>query len=184
MATLEDYAVVRELVIEALSEGVEAIVPTIVRETVEAIPDQLNSFSVTELAELLHLDKSSASRRVQQALELGYLANDEERRALPRPAAPKPPASRRNRVAPHLETLQRCIDLGPTPNPPPPDAENAAAVGEPAVTAETIEALIERMPELADWPRDQLQLLAPDLLRAEAEHQAEQQHRDPHDGRA
>ena len=120
VATLDDYAVVRDLVIDALSEGVEAIVPAIVRETVEAIPEQLNSLSVTELAELLHLDKSSTSRRVQQALELGYLANDEERRAFPPGCAAvcrSPPRSccclpsRRCSVAPTTT---------PT-NPPPPD---------------------------------------------------------------
>jgi hypothetical protein len=127
IATLEDYTVVRELVIEVLSEGVEAIVPAIVRETVEAIPDQLNSLSVTELAELLHLDKSSASRRVQQALELGYLANDEERRGYPARLRRGLPLPAEIVLLPTVETLQRCTAEGPD-DIPPPDASDASGV--------------------------------------------------------
>ena len=37
IATLEDYAVVRELVVDIVSEGVEATVPATVRELVEAV---------------------------------------------------------------------------------------------------------------------------------------------------
>ena len=71
VATLEDYAVVRELVIDALSEGVEATVPAIVRETVDAIPDELNPLSVTQLAELLRSTRAppaaASSRRSSSA---------------------------------------------------------------------------------------------------------------------
>ena len=180
VATLEDYAVVRELVIEALSEGVEAIVPTIVRETVEAIPDKLNSLSVTELAELLHLDKSSTSRRVQQALELGYLANDEERRGYPARLRRGLPLPAEIVLLPTVDTLQGCTEAG-TADPLPPGEPTDSETAFEDTSAKTVDALIERMPELADWPRDQLHLLAPDLLRTEAEHRAERTHRDPHD---
>jgi len=37
VATVEDYSVVRELVSDLISEGAEATVPEIVRETVEAV---------------------------------------------------------------------------------------------------------------------------------------------------
>jgi len=37
IATLEDYAVVRELVADLISEGVEATVPATVRDTVEKL---------------------------------------------------------------------------------------------------------------------------------------------------
>ena len=37
VATVEDYAVVRELISDLISEGAEATVPEIVRETVEAV---------------------------------------------------------------------------------------------------------------------------------------------------
>ena len=37
VATLEDYAAVRELVVEVIAEGIEATVPPAVRETVSTV---------------------------------------------------------------------------------------------------------------------------------------------------
>ncbi len=63
------------------------------------------------------------------------------------------------------------------PDDPPPGGQ--ADTPAEAITPETINGLIERMPELALWPRDQVERLAPDLLTNEAEAKAERQHRDP-----
>jgi hypothetical protein len=80
-ATLEDYAVVRELVVDVLSEGVEATVPATVREVVEAIAAAADErVSVAQLAKLLSVDKSTASRRYRNARSRGHVKNLEERR--------------------------------------------------------------------------------------------------------
>ena len=85
LATLEDYAVVRDLVADLIAEGARAGVDPIVRETVEAVASVLaqggvQEVSVTALAARLGVDKSTASRRVRKAVSAGYLRNYESRR--------------------------------------------------------------------------------------------------------
>jgi len=69
VATIEDYAVIRELVADLVSEGIEATVPITVRETIEAVK-RLRQHSngepvtVTDIAKELKLDRSAVSRRV------------------------------------------------------------------------------------------------------------------------
>jgi len=80
IAELTDYAVVRELVVDLLSEGVERTVSSTVRTTVGAVEelsaeDPGRNITVTILARRLGIDTSSASRRVGNALERGYLRN-------------------------------------------------------------------------------------------------------------
>lgn len=85
VAALEDYAAVRELVADLFAEGIDASIAPIVRETVSAVAELKNkgkqSANITELAKHLKIDKSSAWRRVGQAVDLGYLVNLEERPA-------------------------------------------------------------------------------------------------------
>jgi len=101
VAELEDYRVVRELVNDLVSQGVEQTVPTTVRATVNAVfqacqldapPDsrpvsRLNAepitASVAQVAKALSLERSSASRRINQALGLGYLKNLETKEGRP-----------------------------------------------------------------------------------------------------
>jgi hypothetical protein len=84
IATIEeDYAVVRDLVADLVSEGIEVTVPKTVRETVEAVGrlrDDSNGepVTVTELARELKLDRSAVSRRVRSAKDRGYLRDLEE----------------------------------------------------------------------------------------------------------
>jgi len=85
IATLQDYAVVRDLVGDLLAEGVEATVPASIRETVEAVRYLIeyhaeNGVTVQSIANYLGLDKSSASRRARAALGRGYLENLESRK--------------------------------------------------------------------------------------------------------
>jgi len=78
VATIEDYAVVRELVGDLLAEGVEVSVPETIRETVAAVRELLmssDSVNASEVGQHLGLDRSSAKRRVDKALESGYLKN-------------------------------------------------------------------------------------------------------------
>jgi hypothetical protein len=88
IATVEDYAVVRELVADLISEGVEATVPKNVRETVEAVKRLTNAshgapVTMVQVARELKLDKNATYQRVQRALEGGYLKNLEERQGRP-----------------------------------------------------------------------------------------------------
>ena len=83
IATIEDYARVRELVADLVSEGIEVTVPKTVRETVEAVKrlrEDSNGepVTVTELARELKLDRSAVSRRARNAKDRGYLRDLEE----------------------------------------------------------------------------------------------------------
>jgi DNA-binding transcriptional ArsR family regulator len=89
VATIEeDYAAVRELVADLVSEGIEATVPETVRESVEAVKrlrEDSNGEPVTvaELARELKLDRSAVSRRVRNAKDRGYLRDLEESQRKP-----------------------------------------------------------------------------------------------------
>jgi hypothetical protein len=85
IATIEDYEIVRELVVDLVSEGVEATVPPTVRETVQAVSALATEagVSITVLARALNLDKASASRRWNSARARGYLKNLEPGRGKP-----------------------------------------------------------------------------------------------------
>jgi hypothetical protein len=84
VATVEqDYAAVRELVADLVSEGIEATVPDTVRETVEAVRRLRENSSgepvtVAELARKLKLDRSAVSRRARNAKDRGYLRDLED----------------------------------------------------------------------------------------------------------
>jgi len=84
VATLGDYKVVRGLVAPIIAEGVEATVPDAVREVVEAVRDRdergEEGVKVQALARLLKLDKSAITRRVNKAIEAGFLRNLETRK--------------------------------------------------------------------------------------------------------
>ncbi len=87
IATLDDYARVRELVADLVSEGIEATVPATVRETVEMVNrlrDETDAdVTIAALAAEIKLDKSSAWRRVRSAMDRGYLKNLEDRKGRP-----------------------------------------------------------------------------------------------------
>ena len=87
VATLDDYAAVRELAADLVADAAEATVPTHVRETVEAVAGfnlaAGETVSQSRLAERLKLDKGPVSRRVRDAFERGYLVNEEPRRGKP-----------------------------------------------------------------------------------------------------
>ena len=82
VATIEDYAVVHDLVVDVVSEGVEATVSATVRETVTAVAEADSPLSLEALSKRLQLDKSAASRRWQAAKKAGYLKNLETKRGL------------------------------------------------------------------------------------------------------
>jgi hypothetical protein len=107
IATFEDYSTVRELVVEIVSEGVEATVPATVRELVEAVAASEEPLSMGQLADLLNLDKSATSRRWQNARARGYLRNLEERRGKPARIVLGDPLPDDVEILPSLERLQQ-----------------------------------------------------------------------------
>jgi hypothetical protein len=92
VATLEDYARVRELVADIIAEGVQATVKPTIRETVAAVEKILIEKDAEDddewatnkvLSEELNIDRAAAWRRAREALNLGYLENLEDRKGRP-----------------------------------------------------------------------------------------------------
>ncbi|MSO96514.1 MAG: hypothetical protein EXQ81_12135 [Thermoleophilia bacterium] len=87
VAELDDYRIVHELIADLVAAGVEATVPATVRETVNAVEILIGAsvqfgqqgVSVTQVADKLGLDKSAGWRRVQVAVERGFLENRQVR---------------------------------------------------------------------------------------------------------
>jgi hypothetical protein len=77
VASLDDYEVVRDLVVDLVSEGVQATVKPEVREAVEAVGRLAGENGATrkQVAKELQLDPSAAGRRLQAAGRDGYLRN-------------------------------------------------------------------------------------------------------------
>lgn len=84
VAKIADYAAVYDLVNDLVSAGVEASVDPSVRSAVETLGIILeergtgSNASVTEVAERLTVDKSTASRNLKKAAAAGYVANLEK----------------------------------------------------------------------------------------------------------
>jgi hypothetical protein len=88
VATVIDYAAVRELVNDLVTEGIGATVRPVTRETVGKVAELADAnghqhISIAQLAAALEMDKSAVSRRVRVALEAGYLRNEEDKRGRP-----------------------------------------------------------------------------------------------------
>lgn len=82
IATLDDYAQVRELVHDLVSEGVERTIASDVRETVrvvgELLADDRAHVLIADLVKPLGLDRSTIGRRVSHALRDGWLVDVQE----------------------------------------------------------------------------------------------------------
>ncbi len=87
VATLDDYRAVHALVGAAVDQGVQAGVSLETREVVEAVSyiwtTQQHPAMATQVAQRLGLDKSSTTRRIKVACEMGYVINLEDRRGKP-----------------------------------------------------------------------------------------------------
>jgi hypothetical protein len=115
VATLEDYAIVRALVADLVSEGVEATVPAPVRETVEKLArlcSDEESVTIVRLAKALKLDKSAVWRRVRAAMDRGYVKNLEERKGRPARLVLGDPLPDDIEILPTVERLHGCTVAG------------------------------------------------------------------------
>lgn len=135
VATLEDYSRIRAVVSGLISEGVEATVPKIVRETVEVVSKLIREGGedwVTNRAvsEELDIDKAAASRRVKAAVDRGYIRNLEDRKGHPARLVIGESMPEDQEILPSVEELggekDRCAvdrDSEGIQHPPPPTAD-------------------------------------------------------------
>jgi hypothetical protein len=112
IATIEDYAVVYDLVVDIITEGLGASVSDAVRATIAAVegivdnePVIGSTATLSQVAAELEIDKSSASRRVKQAVQLGYLMNDELIKGKPMQLRIGEPLPEEVKVLPHPTEL-------------------------------------------------------------------------------
>jgi len=116
IATLGDYAVIRELVADLIAEGLEASVPPVMRETVQAVKDLKTArkpvVNVTDVAAALNLDKSAALRRVRGAMKRGFLSNRNEKPGQPYDLALGDPLPDDKVILPTPECLSGCTVAG------------------------------------------------------------------------
>lgn len=88
IATLEDYQTIRDLT-NHMYVGSVSGASNLVRETVEAVEELLSStgsmgtINAKQIADQLGIHASSAGRRIEKALENGWLINMEDRRGRP-----------------------------------------------------------------------------------------------------
>jgi len=120
MATVEDYAVVHELVADLVSAGVEASVPPTVRETVEAVKKLKKSWPTgvpqSAVRNHLRLDRGTVSRRINHAITLGYLVDEQEKKGQPAKLAVGEPMPDEVEVLPRPDALSRqCCTVAPFP---------------------------------------------------------------------
>jgi len=137
VATVEDYEVVRGLV-NHLYAATVAGGSLAIRETVAAVADLVATVeqpSALDVAKHLGIHKATATRRINKAIGLGWLINDEERRGKPyRLALGDPMPEDVGLPAPDLLRGSGCTVAGNTGGitpPPPPTETNPAAYGDP-----------------------------------------------------
>ena len=132
IAAFDDYAAVRELVGDLIAEGIEATVPSTVRETVAAVQRLLDGgsecVSIHQVAHEMRLDKGAASRRVATAIHRGYLKNLEDRKGRPARLQIADSLPDELVILPPVEVLTGCSVEGRDKWPPPPRRDYEEAV--------------------------------------------------------
>jgi hypothetical protein len=143
VATLVDYAAVYDLVIDTVSEGVQASVSPMIRETVRAVAeiDAETGLPVTytKLAERLGIDKSAAQRRASVAIRDGYLINAEDKKGRPAKLTAGEPLPEERAVLPHPADLEINLRVTPPVNPATVQPLDEPACTEPAWALEVFE---------------------------------------------
>jgi hypothetical protein len=135
IATLEDYAVVRGLVSDLVSEGIEATVPKSVREAVHAVArlhaqEDAQPVTVIQVAKDLKLDRSAASRRLRSAKDRGFLRDLEDNPRKPSRLVPGDPLPEDLEILPKPDDVQaykactRAGEIGGRHPPSPPNNDD------------------------------------------------------------
>ncbi len=83
IATIEDdYAVVRELLADVLATVSEQKIRKAVKRVIDLLEDH-GGMTVMQVAERLRVDRSTASRNLHKAVQLGLIFNSEDRKGRP-----------------------------------------------------------------------------------------------------
>jgi len=108
IATLEDYGVARYLLLDVFTATATGGVTPAVRETVEAVRELYQGEPLTKraIADKLGLSKNTAWYRIERALEMGYLVNEETRKGHPAKIVPGDPLPENRPALPELEALE------------------------------------------------------------------------------
>ncbi len=130
IATLEDYRAVRDIVAPTMSQALQMTASDTMRQTVEAVREVNkrpsrggNGASVKQVAEILKLDVSSTSRRVDACVERRYLRNLETKRGSAFRLVVGDPLPGEVEVLPDPESLEGCCSVAADSGgigPPPP----------------------------------------------------------------
>jgi hypothetical protein len=153
IATLDDYARVRDLVDDLISEGIEATVPESVREVVEAAmhlhEEEDEPVTTAALARELELDRTAASRRVRSAKDRGYLRDLEDNPRKPSHIVPGDPLPEELAILPAPEVLAeacaRAVRSGGIDTPLPPKRKKIpTGEGTPLTPPKTVHACTRR----------------------------------------
>jgi hypothetical protein len=109
VATKADYASVHGLIADIISHGVDAAVPSHIRETVEAVRALTSAHHggvpAKAVAEVLDIHKATASRRIASAIESGYLRNLEDGKGKPQRLVIDDPMPDGEEVLPHPDRI-------------------------------------------------------------------------------
>jgi len=112
VASIADYAAVRDLVADLIAEGVQRAVKPEIREAVQAVVELVAGSDRTvtnaSVARKLALDPSATSRRLRAAAEAGYLVNEETRRGKPSRYTIGEPMPDEQELLPRPEVLHDC----------------------------------------------------------------------------
>jgi len=136
IATLDDYRVVYHLVIDQVSEGIDKAVNAGIRNTVEKVIELSKGtpeVSQIKLAESMNLSRSTISRRVKVAIEMGYLINNEDQRGRPHRLLPGDPLPEDTNVLPTPDDLEKYFSLTPLENNATLQQSNVPCEGAPTV---------------------------------------------------
>jgi len=110
VATLDDYAAIYRLVADLISQGIEATVSDKMRETVEAVKTltarHMGGVSYKAVSVFLGLDKSSAKRRCDDAIDRDYIRKNQTRKNQPAQLVMGEPMPDDTTILPTPETLQ------------------------------------------------------------------------------
>lgn len=85
IATLDDYGVVRELVMDIIGDAAQVSVPKAVRETVAAVREleqESGTCTVADVGRLLGLEGTTAWRRVREEISRGFVINEEHEKSV------------------------------------------------------------------------------------------------------
>jgi hypothetical protein len=154
IASLADYTAVHELVADLVSDGVEATVSPLVRQTVEAVQEIVMrniSATVEAVSKKLKLDKSAGWRRVQTAIKQGYLINRETRVGQPARLVEGQPLPDDVELLPHPDRLRECAVADGSISSPYPTSQ-AGTTGTEQTTAPEVAAGANERPAPPEEP--------------------------------